>query len=110
MSNTPRTLDERIQEYLSLGGLFNPELMHPAEAVRDLIIDCQTALSTARRENPILTSTEIVEQIKREKAAVYAKCAEIVRNYCFSNPYRPTVFLDIAEAIERAAAPDVGVK
>ena len=39
---------KRIQEYLELGGLFNPELMHPQEAVRDLIIDCRKYIETTK--------------------------------------------------------------
>ena len=36
---------ERITEYLSGGGLFNPEMaIH--DAVRDLLIDCRDALSS----------------------------------------------------------------
>lgn len=31
---------ERIREYLTLGGLFNPELMEH-DKVRDLIMDCR---------------------------------------------------------------------
>jgi hypothetical protein len=38
-------LVKRITEYLSLGGLFNPEMMLP-ETVRDLLIDCRTFLQT----------------------------------------------------------------
>lgn len=33
----------RITEYLSAGGLFNPELANH-EAVRDLLIECRDAL------------------------------------------------------------------
>jgi hypothetical protein len=36
-------LQARITAYLSLGGLFNPEMANH-EAVRDLLIDCRTAL------------------------------------------------------------------
>lgn len=36
-------LEEHITDYLSNGGLFNPELMDHA-AVRDLLIDCRAAL------------------------------------------------------------------
>lgn len=37
------TLIQRITDYLSGGGLFNPELANH-EAVRDLLIDCRDAL------------------------------------------------------------------
>jgi hypothetical protein len=51
---TDAELTERITEYLSAGGLFNPELMESAK-VRDLLIDCRTALAgerTPRRQRP----------------------------------------------------------
>ena len=35
---------ERITQYLSVGGLFNPESMDHSK-VRDLLMDCRTALS-----------------------------------------------------------------
>jgi hypothetical protein len=37
------TLQERVQDYLSNGGLFNPELMEH-DKVRDLIMDLANAL------------------------------------------------------------------
>ena len=37
----------RITEYLSLGGLWNPDLMDH-DKVRDLLIDCREALTTAQ--------------------------------------------------------------
>lgn len=52
MSRLPRAdtlnhqeLVDRITEYLSSGGLFNPELMEH-EKVRDLLIDLRRALAT----------------------------------------------------------------
>lgn len=44
-----QTLQDRITEYLSLGGLFNPELMEH-EKVRDLLIDCRKHLDTEPKE------------------------------------------------------------
>ena len=38
-------LADRITEYLSGGGLFNPELANH-EAVRDLLIECRNALAS----------------------------------------------------------------
>lgn len=35
---------QRITEYLSLGGLFNPEMMEH-DKVRDLLIDCRASLA-----------------------------------------------------------------
>lgn len=37
----------RIRDYLSLGGLFNPELANH-DAVRDLIIACRTEIERLR--------------------------------------------------------------
>jgi len=36
---TREELLARVQEYLCLGGLWNPELVCPQDAVRDLIMD-----------------------------------------------------------------------
>lgn len=41
------TLQDRIQSYLGNGGLFNPEMMEH-DKVRNLIIDCRTALASNR--------------------------------------------------------------
>lgn len=40
---------DRITEYLSLGGLFNPELMDH-QKVRQLLIDCRADLTTTREQ------------------------------------------------------------
>ena len=45
-------LSRRITEYLSGGGLFNPELADH-NAVRDLLIDCRAALDTAAPAEPV---------------------------------------------------------
>jgi hypothetical protein len=48
VSDTPRgNIEARIAEYLSTGGLFNPELADH-NAVRDLIIDCRKELADLR--------------------------------------------------------------
>ena len=39
-----RELTQRITDYLTGGGLFNPEMANH-EAVRDLLIDCRDALA-----------------------------------------------------------------
>ena len=99
MSDTPRTIDARIQEYLELGGLFNPELMHPAEAVRDLIMDC-------RKE---LTASQQREREARDKA--FAECVAILRKReqenrrygMEANVRMADTYGIAAEAIERAA-------
>ena len=43
MNEQAKQLVDRITEYLSLGGLFNPELMDH-DKVRDLLIECREAL------------------------------------------------------------------
>lgn len=43
----PMTLEERLTEYLALGGLFNPELMNH-DKVRDLLIDLRATLAQRR--------------------------------------------------------------
>ena len=43
MNERIRELSNKITEYLSNGGLFNPELMDH-QAVRDLLIECRKAL------------------------------------------------------------------
>jgi hypothetical protein len=47
MSEQPQELEKRISNYLSSGGLFNPELMEH-EKVRDLIMDCRDELAAER--------------------------------------------------------------
>lgn len=47
MSDTPRTVEERITAYLSMGGLFNPELANH-DAVRNLLIDARRELAAER--------------------------------------------------------------
>jgi hypothetical protein len=42
--NPTKQLVDRITQYLSVGGLFNPELMEH-QKVRDLLIDCRKALN-----------------------------------------------------------------
>jgi len=47
MSETRERMVERITEYLSLGGFWNPELMDHAK-VRELLIDCRDALAEVK--------------------------------------------------------------
>lgn len=47
----------QIADYLSNGGLFNPEMMEH-EKVRDLIIDCRDLVESQQRE---------IEELKRDK-------------------------------------------
>ena len=44
MNERIKLLVDRITQYLSAGGLFNPELMEH-QKVRDLLIDCRKALN-----------------------------------------------------------------
>jgi len=44
-------LGNRITRYLANGGMFNPELMDH-EKVRDLLLDCRTALSIKQNFTP----------------------------------------------------------
>lgn len=54
MSEQLQELEKRITDYLSSGGLFNPELMEHNK-VRELIIDCRDALAA---EQPPATEQE----------------------------------------------------
>lgn len=47
--NTTRQLILRITDYLTGGGLFNPE-MADHDAVRDLLIDCRNKLDQYEQE------------------------------------------------------------
>lgn len=66
--NRVREIPQRITDYLSGGGLFNPEMaIH--DAVRDLLIECRAALS-----DPVLRGE--IENAAYERAAIEAeKCA-----------------------------------
>lgn len=44
---------ETIAEYLSMGGLFNPEMMEH-DTVRNLIIECRAEIARLRTENEVL--------------------------------------------------------
>jgi hypothetical protein len=45
-----REIMQRITDYLSGGGLFNPEMANH-EAVRDLLIDCRDELAKPEQES-----------------------------------------------------------
>jgi hypothetical protein len=49
MTTKTNDIESRIQEYLSLGGLFNPELMEHNK-VRDLIIDCRKEIANLKNK------------------------------------------------------------
>jgi len=55
-----RALEQRITDYLSAGGLFNPELADHV-AVRDLLIDCRKALAQPEQE-PVYKVTVVDDQ------------------------------------------------
>jgi hypothetical protein len=68
----PNDIMDRIREYLSVGGLFNPELM-PADKVRDIVIDCRTEIESLRsrlaeveieRDNARLAATQNKELVE----------------------------------------------
>lgn len=47
---------ETIAEYLSMGGLFNPEMMEH-DTVRNLIIECRAEITRLRAENERLSTS-----------------------------------------------------
>lgn len=51
-----KDLIERITGYLTNGGFFNPELME-ADKVRELLIDCRTALTASEAAREKLEQT-----------------------------------------------------
>ena len=54
-------LEQRITDYLSAGGLFNPELADHV-AVRDLLIDCHKALAEQpAQQEPVAWATQLNE-------------------------------------------------
>ena len=63
---------ERITEYLSVGGLVNPEQMEH-EKVRELLLDCRTASAATKAEYEAkLAAAEArlsyIEQLRRERS------------------------------------------
>jgi len=70
MSETPGAdtleLERRITEYLTGGGLFNPE-MADHEAVRDLLLDCRAGFKEQRAREASLRAEK--EELRRERDA-----------------------------------------
>jgi hypothetical protein len=64
---TRREILYRITEYLSVGGLFNPEMVTPQDAVRDLIMECREILerSIVLTPDDILTLKEGRDEYKQ---------------------------------------------
>jgi hypothetical protein len=63
-------ITDRITEYLSSGGLFNPELAEH-DVVRDLLIDCRDTLKKLKNFNEELQSQTyladiVIERLKKE--------------------------------------------
>ena len=77
-------LQDRIKDYLSMGGLFNPELVNH-DIVRDLMLDARAELLTQKRE-PL--SDERLKTIAVEDEFLL---------YCNEDD-----FIEIARAIEEA--------
>ena len=64
-------LQDRIKDYLSMGGLFNPELVNH-DIVRDLMLDARAELLTQKREPLSYEATS--DMFHASKQAVIASC------------------------------------
>ena len=74
---TQKALTKRIEEYLSAGGLFNPELANHV-AVRDLLIECREAL----REHAMREVQRLGQEIEQEPVAYWKEHAQgLQRDY-----------------------------
>lgn len=73
------TLPEEINQYLQLGGLFNPELANH-DAVRDLLIRCRDEL----QRHPLLWSEEKDMQYFRDN--ILSPSQEMVSIHEFGKP------------------------
>ncbi len=96
MAANTKTLEQRINEYLCKGGLFNPELM-AHDKVRDLLIDCRDALLAA----PSSPAPDDLTQRPENKAETHLY--EVVR-ILRGNPSLPESMLDSAVSDYFAAA------
>jgi hypothetical protein len=81
-------LIERITDYLHTGGLFNPELMDH-DLVRDLLIDCRTALAKSCIVcgwRPVRDkkgfNTNVVAGLPREAHKIGCACRETNASVC----------------------------
>lgn len=66
---------ERINDYLSCGGLFNPELMEH-EKVRDLLLDCREELMELQLARDRYHLDRDIWKWRAEKAEAVMLCAE----------------------------------
>ena len=66
---------ERINDYLSCGGLFNPELMEH-EKVRDLLLDCREEIMDLQLSRDRYHMDRDIWKWRSEKAEAVMMCAE----------------------------------
>ena len=66
---------ERINDYLSCGGLFNPELMEH-EKVRDLLLDCREEIMDLQLARDRYHTDRDIWKWRAEKAEAVMLCAE----------------------------------
>ena len=66
---------ERINDYLSCGGLFNPELMEH-EKVRDLLLDCREEIMELQLARDRYHMDRDIWKWRSEKAEAVMLCAE----------------------------------
>ena len=99
---TQEALTKRIEEYLSAGGLFNPELANHV-AVRDLLIECREAL----RENAMREVQRLGQEIEQEPVAHLWECLGRWSAYLVNNGTQadcaPPLWL--VDAIKKATTP-----
>ena len=84
---------ERCYEYLSNGGLFNPELMDH-EAVSNLVIDCRNEIERLRQQNERMKKTlQNIALVLDEENPDYQKwalyCGDIA-SLCLENIAKAT--------------------
>ena len=84
-------ITEKITEYLSVGGLFNPEMMEHKK-VSELLIDCRDTLTSLLTEDDGWISVE--ERLPAEGVIVLAyhsSCYSQGTNYMHSKVWQETV-------------------
>jgi len=96
-------LSQRITDYLSIGGLFNPEMaIH--ERVRDLLIECRTELDAAsqrpRKENAQEWTPERIERyVQRQELSELANEINAAIDAAHRK-YKPQVLQDSEARVE----------